>query len=148
MTMTRARVTTIHLSVLGSLLAAVMAFPTAHAQPLGPQTTYESRQKNPFGHKGLFMLAYPTGLAEYTLQGAAANPVRTRLHHYLDQPSSSDPRVCFTIYKEHDSQRLWAFQLNLASPGEYVIYTNPTGVWWKPEAWDFYDLAYKYPDWY
>jgi hypothetical protein len=118
----------------------------AQAQVVGPQTTYESREKNPFGNRGTFMLASPKGLADYRMDG---RDFRKRLVFYLDQPSGTDAFVQFAIYKEADDpkeKRLWAFQSSAAKPGEYVIYTNETGVWWQPDKWAFYDLAHKTPE--
>jgi hypothetical protein len=130
-----------------TVVASGLTCSFAHAQVVGSQTTYESREKNPSGNRGTFMLASPKGLADYRLDG---KDFRKRLVFYLDQASGTDSFVQFTIYKEADDpkeKRLWAFQTNAAKSGEFVIYTNETGVWWQPDKWAFFDLAYKTPEW-
>jgi hypothetical protein len=129
-----------------TILVSGLLCTIAQAQVVGPQTTYESREKNPSGNRGTFMLASPKGLADYRLDG---KDFRKRLVFYLDQPSGTDAFVQFAIYKEADDpkeKRLWAFQTSAAKRGEYVIYTNETGVWWQPDKWAFYDLAHKTPE--
>jgi hypothetical protein len=68
------------------------------------------------------------------------------LHHYLEHESASDPWVRYLIYEEEGLKRLWAFQIDGATPGSFVIYVNESGEWWLPQSWKFYDLAQRHPE--
>ena len=126
------------------LLALAVMTPVASAQSYSGDITYVSRGKNPLDNRGTFVLGGPHGRADYKL--GAAGFATAVLHFYLEQESASSPGIRYLIYKEGGKNRLWAFQFNEASPGEFVIYINETGEWWRPENWAFYDLSHKYQD--
>ena len=119
------------------------------AQSYSQEITYVSRGKNPprpYGRDyGTFVLNGPTSRAVYRLNAPAF--VEARLRHYLERGSVSDPRIRYLIYEEEGRTRLWAFQFDGASPGNFVIYVNETGEWWLPDKWRFYDLSNKYAEW-
>jgi hypothetical protein len=126
------------------LLALAVMMPTASAQSYSRDITYVSRGKNPQKDHGTFVLNGPSGRADYKLAGQPF--VTARLRHYLEQESATSPGIRFLMYEEEGLKRLWAFQIDGASPGNFVIYVNESGEWWLPQAWKFYDLAHKYPE--
>ncbi len=143
MTTTHAHSMQHRLPLLVLALAAMTS--VLSAQSYSQEITYVSRGKNPQLDHGTFVLNGPTGRADYRLGGQPF--VTVFLRRYLEQPSSTSPWIRYLIYKdENHKTRLWSFQVDGASPGEFVIYVNESGEWWLPHRWAFYDLSHKYPE--
>jgi len=101
---------------------------------------YVSKGINVNRHWGTFVL-YPGGKGKAIyIQGAPPVVKSVNLEHIAPFPSTTDPYVHFSVYKELGSSRLWAFQINDPGVSGFVIYYKDGG---EPRqgGWEIYDFA-------